>query len=134
VFVKRHQMYCCRFPSFPAGLLRPFGTQRTLQQLCCFLPTKSAVPFKFCDHKDSVMRAAGICSQRTFCSKPRGIILIESTQSRWFSRCSGRGGWSGRAVAQRRPRVSKLGVKGTVDNHSNEIVVETARWRVSWPS
>jgi hypothetical protein len=32
-----------------------------------------------------------------------------------------RGGWSSRAVAQRRPRVLKLGLKGLSDYHSNEI-------------
>ncbi len=37
------------------------------------------------------------------------------------------GGWSGRAAAQRRPIVSKLGLKGTSDYHSNEIAVEVAR-------
>jgi hypothetical protein len=37
------------------------------------------------------------------------------------------GGWSGRAVAQRRPRVSKLGLKGPCYYHSNEIAVEVAR-------
>ncbi len=36
-------------------------------------------------------------------------------------------GWSGRAVAQRRPRVSKLGLKKPSDYHSNEIAVEAAR-------
>ncbi len=112
----------------------PFGTQRTLQQICYFLPTKSAVPVEFYDHNESVMRAAGICSQRTFCSKPRGITLIESTQSRWFSRWSGWGGWSSRAVAQRRPRVSKLGLKGTANYHSKEIAVKTARPGVSRPN
>ncbi len=34
---------------------------------------------------------------------------------------------SGRAVAQRRPRVSKLGLKRPSDWHSNEIAVEVAR-------
>ncbi len=37
------------------------------------------------------------------------------------------GGWSGKAVAQRRPRVSKLGLKGLSDYRSNETVVEAAR-------
>ncbi len=39
----------------------------------------------------------------------------------------GEGGWSGRAVAQRRPRVSKLGLKGLFDYYSNLIAVEAAR-------
>ncbi len=37
-------------------------------------------------------------------------------------------GWSARAVAQWRPRVSKLGLKGLSDYHSNKIAVEAARW------
>jgi hypothetical protein len=45
-------------------------------------------------------------------SSPRGIILVKFIQIRWFSRRSGGGGLSGREVAQRRPRVSKLGLKG----------------------
>ncbi len=45
-------------------------------------------------------------------SSQRGIILVESTQIRWFLRQSGGGGWSVRVVAQGWPRVSKLGLKG----------------------
>jgi hypothetical protein len=33
---------------------------------------------------------------------------------------------SGRAVAQRRPRISKLGLKRLTNYHSNEIAVEAA--------
>jgi hypothetical protein len=62
--------------------------------------------------------------------------LIESTQIRCFLTCSGGVGWSGRAPAQRRPRVSKLGLKGLSNYHSDEIAVEAARWgpvgRVKW--
>ncbi len=36
-------------------------------------------------------------------------------------------GWSGRAIPQPRPRVSKLGLKRPSDYHSNEIAVEAAR-------
>jgi hypothetical protein len=57
--------------------------------------------------------------------------LVKSTQIRWFSRQSGGGGWSGRAVAQLRPRVSKLELKGLSDYHSNETAVEAARWEAS---
>jgi hypothetical protein len=77
------------------------------------------------------MRAAGILwvpTQGTFCIRPRVITLIKSTQIRWFSRWSGRGGWSSRVVAQQRPRVSKLGQKGLSDYHSNEIAATAARW------
>jgi hypothetical protein len=57
----------------------------------------------------------------------RRIIWVESTQTRWFSRQSGGGDWAGRAAAQRRPRVSKLGLKGLSDYLSNETAVEAAR-------
>ncbi len=36
-------------------------------------------------------------------------------------------GWSDRAVAQWRPRVSKLGLKRPCDYHSNEIAVKVAK-------
>ncbi len=55
----------------------------------------------------------------------------QSAQIRWFLRRSGRGGWSSRAVAQRRPSVSKLVLKELSDYHSNEIAVEAARWGAS---
>jgi hypothetical protein len=58
----------------------------------------------------------------------RRIVVVESTQIRWFSRRSGGGGWSGRAVAQQRQRFSKIGLKGLSDYFSNETVVEAARW------
>ncbi len=54
--------------------------------------------------------------------------MVESTQIRWLSRGSGEGGCSGRTIAQRRPRVSKLGLKGLSFYHSNETAVEAARW------
>ncbi len=40
------------------------------------------------DNKGLTMRS------RDILNKPKGIILIESTKIRWFSRRSGRGGWS----------------------------------------
>jgi hypothetical protein len=67
-------------------------------------------------------------------SSLRGIILVESTQISWFLRQSGGGGWSGRAIAQRRPRVSKLGLKGLCDYHSSETAVKAARWEASGPT
>ncbi len=60
--------------------------------------------------------------------------MVESTQIRWFFRLSGGGGWSGRAVAQWRPKVSKLGLKGLSDCHSNETTVEAARGEASGPN
>jgi hypothetical protein len=44
------------------------------------------------------------------------------------------GGWSGRAVTQQRPRVSKLGIKGLSDYHSNEIAVKAARQEANEPN
>ncbi len=61
----------------------------------------------------------------------KGITLIESTQIRWFSRWSGGGGWSSRAEAQQRPRVSKLRAKELSDSNSSETVVKAARWGAS---
>jgi hypothetical protein len=46
---------------------------------------------------------------------------------------SGGGGWSSRAGAQRRLRVSKLGLKGLSYFYSSEIAVEAARRGASWP-
>jgi hypothetical protein len=46
-----------------------------------------------------------------------------------------RGGcWSGRAVARRRPRVKKLGLKGLSDYHSNKMAVKAARWGATGPN
>jgi hypothetical protein len=55
------------------------------------------------------------------------IILIKSTQIRWFLRQSGGRGWSSRAEAQQRPRISKLRAKRLYNYHTNETVVEAAR-------
>ncbi len=41
------------------------------------------------------------------------------------------GGWSGRAIDQQRPRISKLGLKGLSYYHSNEKAVEAARQEAS---
>jgi hypothetical protein len=70
---------------------------------------------------------------RDILQEAKGIILVESTQIRWFSRWSGRGGWSGWVAAQQRPRVSKLRLKGLSDYHCNETVVEAARWGATGP-
>ncbi len=43
-------------------------------------------------------------------------------------------GWLGEAGAQRRPRVSKLWLKGLSDYHSNEMAVEPARREASGPN
>jgi hypothetical protein len=67
----------------------------------------SAIPVRFCDYKDSVMRVAWISwvptmhSWGTFCFKPRGIIWVESTQIRSFLR------WSGGEAGPVEPQVSR---------------------------
>jgi hypothetical protein len=60
--------------------------------------------------------------------------LVNSTQIRRFSGQSVKGSWSGRAVAQQRTRVSKLGLKGLSNCHSNETAVEAARWGANGPN
>ncbi len=63
-------------------------------------------------------------------------MLIMRNQMLWqgFLR-SGGGGWYGRAIARWRPRVSKLGLKGLSDYHSNEMaVVAAARQKGSGPN
>ncbi len=107
------------FLPFQQAHLWPFGTQRTLQQLCCFY-TNHPVQYQL---NSIITRTVSweqpgyygflLCTQGAFYIRPRGITLIESTQIRWFLRRSGRGGWSGRAVAQQRPRISKLGLNWT---------------------
>ncbi len=86
--------------------------------------TFRAVPVKFHNCNDSVTWVVG----------NYGFILVESTQIRWFLKWSGREGWSGRAITQRRPRVSKLGLKGLSDYHSNETAVEAARRGANGPN
>ncbi len=46
----------------------------------------------------------------------------------------GRESWSGRAMAERRPRVSKLGLKGLSNYHSNKMAVEAGRPEASGPN
>jgi hypothetical protein len=60
-------------------------------------------------------------------SSQRGIILAKPTQIIWSSRQLGGASWSGQAVAQRRPRVSILGLKELAGYHSTEMTVEKAR-------
>ncbi len=130
VFVMRHQMSCCGFFFFSSGLtcglLKSHRTPHAALLLHTILP--SAVPVEFHNYNDIFTRVARrlpvlLCAQGTFCFKPRGVILVESTQIRWFSRWSSGGSWSGRAVAQRRPWVLKLGLKRLSDYYSSEIAV-----------
>jgi hypothetical protein len=79
--------------------------------------TSRAVPVKFHNCSDSVARVVGKLRvptkrSRDILQQAKGIILIEATQIRWFSWWSVGGGWSGRAKAQWRLRVSKLEWKG----------------------
>jgi hypothetical protein len=75
-----------------------------------------------------------VCSRDILHQAKRGIILVKSTQIKWFSRQSGIECWSSRAIVQKRPRVSKLGLKGLSDYHSIETAVETARREASMPN
>jgi hypothetical protein len=101
--------------------------------------TSRAVPVEFRNCNDSVTRVIRNLRvppqhSRDILQLAKGIILVKSTQIWWFSKWSGRGGWSGRAIAQRRPRVSKLGLKGLSDYHSNETALEAARQGASEPN
>jgi hypothetical protein len=101
--------------------------------------TSRAIPVEFHNWNDSVTRVVGKLRvptkhSRDILQQAKRIILVESTQIRWFLRWSGRVGWSGRAVAQQRPRVSKLRLKGLSDYHSNETVVEAARQGANGPN
>jgi hypothetical protein len=121
VLAKRHRMSCCRFLCF--CLLK---NQRTPQQLCCSIPN---TPLQYQSSSqncnDSVTSVAGRLRflqhvlKGYSASSQGGIVFVESTQIRWFSRHSGWGGWSGRAIAQRSPRILKLGLKGLSDYRSN---------------
>jgi hypothetical protein len=119
VFVMRHHMSCCRFPSFPTGSLLAFWNPKK-PPAALLLPTNGPVQYQ----SNSIITIISweqpeyyrflICDQGTFCVRPRGIILVKSTQIRWFSRWSGGEGWSSRAVAQRAEAKSlKTRVKGT---------------------
>jgi hypothetical protein len=114
----RHQS-CCRIYFLPAGSLvalwRTTELPSNLQYVASCL-TSRAVPVEFHSCNDSVTRVAGNLRVSTMRSwdilhQAKGIILVESAQIRWFLRRSGRGGWPSRAIAQRRPRVSKLGLR-----------------------
>ncbi len=141
VFVMRHQMTCCRFLCFSirltCGLLKNHRTPPAALLLHTNRP--NAVPVEFPNHNDSVTRVARrlhipTMRPRDILLQAKGIILVESTQIRWFSRWSCGGGWSGRVIVERRPRVSKLGLKGLSGYYSNEIAVAAARWEASRPN
>jgi hypothetical protein len=132
-------MSCCWFPSFLAGSLETFWNPKN-PPAALLLLTNHTVQYQSYSKitKTVSWEQPGyygflLCAQGIFCSTSRGITLIESSKNRWFSRLSGRGGWSNRAAAQRRPKVSKLGLRGLSDYHSKEITVEAVRWGASGP-
>jgi hypothetical protein len=98
----------------------------------------SAVPVEFYHCNDSITRVAGRLWVPTM--RSRDILHQAKRESSWLSplRSDGSqdygGGWSGRAVAQQRPRVLQLVLKGPSDHHSNETAVEAARWGASGPN
>jgi hypothetical protein len=53
-------------------------------------------------------------TQRTLCIKPRGIILVESSEIRWFLRLSSGRGWSGRASSSAEAKILKIRAEGAV--------------------
>jgi hypothetical protein len=73
------------------------------------------------------MRVPTMCS-RDILHQAKGDHLDRVHSDQMVLEMTCRGDWSRRAIAQRRPRVSKLGLKGPSDSHSNEIVVKVARW------
>jgi hypothetical protein len=79
------------------------------------------------------MRAAGILRptmrSRDILHQSKGDQLDQAHSGQMVLKMIRQGGWSGGAIAQRRPRVPKLGLKGPSDYHSNEIAVKAARWR-----
>jgi hypothetical protein len=72
VFVKRHQMSCSRFHSFPAGH-DPLEPKQPSSSFIASYQLHSAVPVVFQNQKDSVMRVAGILWVPTM--RSRDILL-----------------------------------------------------------
>jgi hypothetical protein len=85
------------------------------------------------------MRVVGILRVPTMCSKDillqaKGDHLGQVHSDQIVLEMIRRRVWSGRAGPQRRPRVSKLGLKGPSNYHSNEIAVQMARQEARGPS
>jgi hypothetical protein len=125
-------MSCCRFLCFSSGLT--CGSWKPIEPASSFVASfqlHSAVPVKFHNHKDSVMRVAGILQVRTMHSR---VILWQAKEDyldrvhsdQMVLKMIRRGGWSSRAIGQWRLRVSKLGLKRLSEYYSNEIAVEAA--------
>jgi hypothetical protein len=91
-----------------------------------------ALLVRFHNYNDSVMRVARILRVPTMHSRD---ILLQAKRDhldrvhsdQLFLERIRQGRWSGRAVDQQRPGVSKLGLKGLSDYYSNKIAVEVAR-------
>jgi hypothetical protein len=99
------------------GLLK---NHRIPQQLCCFIlmalvgyQSRSIIAM-IVSQEYPGDNGFLLCTQRTFCIKPKGIILVESTEIRWFLRLSSGGGWSGRASSSTEAKILKTRVKGAV--------------------
>jgi hypothetical protein len=69
----------------------------------------------------------------TFCIKSKGDRLGQVHSDKMVFETSRRG-WSSRAVVQRRPRFSKLGLKELSDYYSNWIAVGAARQGADRPN
>jgi hypothetical protein len=75
-----------------------------------------------------------LCTQGTSCIKPKGDHLGQVHSDQTVLEMIRQGRLSGRAIAQQRSRVSKLGIKGLSDYHSNETTVKAAKREASGPN
>jgi hypothetical protein len=115
MLIMRNQTSRCWFLCFSSRLtIYLLKNNRTPQQLC-YLILNMPVHYQSSSIIAIIVSQVQSCSYYALKGHPassqRGIILDESTQIRWFLRQSDGGGWSTRAIAQLRPRVSKLGFK-----------------------
>ncbi len=106
VFVVKHQTTCYQFICFSIGLTPDLlKNHRTPQQLCCLIPNapvqyqSSSIITMMCHKSRREITSSYYVLKGPSASSQEGSS-VESTQIRWFSRWSGGGGWSGRAVAQ----------------------------------
>jgi hypothetical protein len=133
-------MSCCQFLCLSSGLICGLlETHRTPSSFVASCQLQSALLVEFHNHKYSVMRAAGILwvptmRSRDILQQAKWDHLDRFHSDQMFLEMIRRGGWSRRAIAQQRLRVSKLGLKGPSDYHSNEIAVEAARWGANGPN
>ncbi len=88
VFVMRHQMSLCRFPSFRAGSFLAFWNPKKLPA-AFLLHTNRLVQYQSNSRNAISREQLGyyrflLCTQGTFSIRPRGIILTKPTQC-WYS-------------------------------------------------